>query len=314
MRRRLFGVMACVMALSLVGAACAKSGGGGTTPPTTATSGATTGTTSGATTGTTSGATTGSTSGTSAPIPTATTLTRGTLTVGSCLDYKPFEYKDSKGNLTGFDVEIMEAIAKRMGLSEVTWVKSNFNTIFTALATGQKFDAVAAASTITDKREQIVDFSNPYYNSRQSLAVNIQKTPDITTTDDLKSGDTVGVQKGTTGSDWATTNLAPKGIQVRTYTAVTDAFTDLEAGRLTGIINDEPSSIGQVADRPALKVVQPIDTGEHYGIAINPKNPTLKPAIDASLAAIIADGTYKEIFTKYFPTLPLPPEFAPAGG
>src|SRR6478672_11216017 len=153
MRRRLFGVLACVMALSLVGAACAKSGNSGTTPPTT-------GATTGATTGTTSGATTGSTS---APIPKATTLKAGTLTVGSCLDYKPFEFKDAQGNLKGFDVEIMEAIAQKMGLSGVTWVKANFDTIFTALATGQKFDAVAAASTITAAREQIVDFSNPYY-------------------------------------------------------------------------------------------------------------------------------------------------------
>ena len=121
----------------------------------------------------------------------------------------------------------------------------------------------------------------------------------------------MGVQKGTTGKDWATTNLAPKGIQVRTYTTITDAFTDLEAGRLTGIINDEPSSIAEAQDRPSLDVVEPIDTGEHYGIAINPQNKTLKPAIDAALAAMIADGTYKQLFTKYFPTLPLPPEFEP---
>src|SRR5262249_48594787 len=105
--------------------------------------------------------------------------------------------------------------------------------------------------------------------------------------------------------------LAPKGIQVRTYTNAPDAFTDLEAGRLTGVINDEPSSISETESRPSLAVVEPIDTGEHYGIAINPKNPTLKPAIAAALAALIADGTYKQLFTKYFPTLPLPPEFAP---
>ena len=265
--------------------------------------------TTGATTGATTAATTAATTG--ASIPPATTLKEGTLTVGSCLDYKPFEFKDAQGNLKGFDVEVMEEIAKRMGLSGVTWVKANFDTIFTALATGQKFDAVAAASTITPEREQIVDFSDPYYNARQSLTVNTQKTPDVKTTDDLKSGDTVGVQKGTTGKAWAEDNLQSQGVQVRTYTSITDAFTDLEAGRITGIINDEPSSIAEAQDRPSLKVVQPIDTGEHYGIAINPQNKTLKPAIDAALAAMIADGTYKQIFTKYFPTLPLPPEFGP---
>ncbi len=245
--------------------------------------------------------------------PQLTLLKEGTLTVGSCLEYKPFEFRDKNGDLTGFDVEIMEEIAKRLGLSGVTWVKANFNTIFTALATGQKFDAVAAASTITPERQQVVDFSDPYYNSRQSLTVNEDKTADIKSTDDLSSGDTVGVQKGTTGKDWAEANLGPKGIQIRTFTNITDAFTELEAGRLVGIINDEPSSIAEAGDRPSLKVVQPIDTGEHYGIAVNPQNPKLRIAINGALDDLIADGTYEKLFTKYFPTLPLPQEFQPTG-
>jgi ABC-type amino acid transport substrate-binding protein len=308
MRKRFLAVAAVVMALSLIGTACAKksttgpgTGGGEITSAGASSTGGPT---------TTGGSTPPTTGGTS--IPAATTLKAGTLTVGSCLEYKPFEFTKD-GKLTGFDVEVMEEIAKRMGLDGVTWVKANFDTIFTALATGQKFDAVAAASTITPERAQVVDFSDPYYNARQSLTVNTDKTPDIKTTDDLTSGDSVGVQKGTTGKQWAEDNLASKGIQIRTFTTITDAFTDLEAGRLTGIINDEPSSISETQDRPSLKVVEPIDTGEHYGIAINPQNASLKPAIDAALAAMIADGTYEQLFKKYFPTLPLPPEFAPAG-
>jgi len=301
MRKHVMAVIAVVATLSLVGTACAKKGTGEGTPTPTESTSAAPSSPAGSPTG----------AETSAP-PAVTTLKEGTLTVGSCLEYKPFEFTKN-GELTGFDVEIMEEIAKRMGLSGVTWVKSNFDTIFTALATGQKFDAVAAASTITPEREAVVDFSDPYYNSRQSLTVNTDKTPDIQSTDDLSSGDSVGVQKGTTGKAWAEENLGPNGIGVKTYTNITDAFTDPEAGRLTGILNDEPSSITEVADRPSLKVVEPIDTGEHYGIAINPENPALKPAIDAALADMIADGTYKQIFTKYFPTLPLPPEFAPAG-
>ena len=314
MGRRVLATLALIMTLALVGAACAEGGSDTTTPPTT--TGTTTGsttppTTTGSTTAptTTGPTTTGPT--TSGPvIPPATTLKEGTLTVGSCLDYRPFEFTKN-GELTGFDVEIMEEIASRMGLTGVTWVKANFDTIFIALATGQRFDAVAAASTITPEREQQVDFSEPYYNSRQSLTINKDKTPDVATTDDLKSGDIVGVQKGTTGKDWATDNLAPKGIQVRTYTNVTEAFTDLEAGRIVGVVNDEPSSISETESRPSLEVVEAIDTGEHYGIAINPQNDTLKPAIDASLAALIADGTYAQLFKKYFPTLPLPPEYEP---
>src|SRR6266487_4305487 len=81
-------------------------------------------------------------------LPQFSTLHKGQLTVASCLDYSPFEFTDpNSGKLTGFDVEMIDAIAARIGL-KVTWVKANFNTIFTALA-ADKFDAVAAASTIT---------------------------------------------------------------------------------------------------------------------------------------------------------------------
>jgi ABC-type amino acid transport substrate-binding protein len=234
------------------------------------------------------------------------TLTPGILLVGSCLDYKPFEYYQG-GQLVGFDVEIMGAIADKLGL-KLEWKKANFDTIFTALAAHQ-FDAVAAAATIKPDRLQVVDFSTPYYNARQSLTVNTTKTPDITTTDQLPSTAIIGVQKGTTGKDWAVANLAPKGIQIKTYTAAPDAFTDLEAGNITGIINDEPSSEAEVQSRPGLKVVQAIDTGEHYGIAVAKDRPDILKGINDALKAIIADGTYKKIFSKYFPGVPVPPEY-----
>ena len=234
------------------------------------------------------------------------TVKAGTLTVGSCLDYKPFEFTEG-GTLKGFDVEIMQAIADNLGL-QLEWTKHDFDTIFTALAANQ-FDAVAAASTITAERQQVVDFSDPYYNARQSLTVNTAKTPDIATTDDLKSGDTIGAQKGTTGLDWAKTNLAPKGITIKTYTDAPDAFTDLEAGQITGVINDEPSSEQEVQSRPDLKVIEPIDTCEQYGIAVAKNRTDIKDGINTALKAIIADGTYKTIFQKYFPGVPVPPEY-----
>jgi ABC-type amino acid transport substrate-binding protein len=141
------------------------------------------------------------------------------------------------------------------------------------------------------------------------LTVNTSKTPDVHTTDDLKSGDVVGVQKGTTGKDWAEANLAPKGIQIKTYTNAPDAFTDLEAGQITGVINDEPSSDSEVKNRPGLAVVEPIDTNEHYGIAVGKGHPDITAAINSALKAIIADGEYKTIFNKYFPGVAVPPEF-----
>lgn len=235
-----------------------------------------------------------------------TTLTEGTLAVGSCLDYPPFESVEA-GDETGFDVDLTEEMAGRLGL-EVNWVRADFDTIFTAVA-GNQFDMVAAASTITEEREGVVDFSDPYYNSRQSLVVNTTETPDIQSTDDIGEGDVVGVQRGTTGKDWAEENLAPQGAEVKTYQAAPDAFRDLEAANITAVINDEPSSADIIKDLQGLELVEAIDTNEKYGFAFSPDNPDLREAINGALAEVIADGTYATIFEQYFPGVEVPPEF-----
>ncbi len=264
----------------------------------------------GPTAGTGATAATGTTGATGATgIPAFTTIEAGKLTVGSCLDYPPFE--SVKGGVeTGFDVDITTEIASRLDL-EVVWVKADFDTIFTAVA-GNEFDMVAAASTITDEREQVVDFSVPYYNALQSLTVNTQKTPDITSTDQLGQGDVVGVQKGTTGKIWAEENLVPQGVELKTFTASPDSFRDLEAGNVVGVINDATASIEIIKDLPALEVVQQIDTNEHYGLAFSPSNPDLREAVNTVFAQMVADGTYATIYEKYFSAESLPPEFAPS--
>jgi polar amino acid transport system substrate-binding protein len=246
---------------------------------------------------------------TGGPTPSFSTLQSGVLQVGSCLDYPPFE--TVKGGVEqGFDVDMTDEIAKRLGL-KVEWVRADFDTIFTAVAGGQ-FDMVAAASTITPEREQTVTFSDPYYIARQAIVVNPQQTPDITSGSDIGSGDVVGVQKGTTGKDWAEENLQPKGAEVKTYTSATDAFRDLEGGGVQAVVNDEPSSAEYLKEFTSLKIVETIDTNEHYGFAFAPDNTGLVAAVNKALADMIADGTYQEIFKKWFPDVPLPSGFLPS--
>jgi ABC-type amino acid transport substrate-binding protein len=234
------------------------------------------------------------------------TIEEGTLLVGSCLDFAPFESVEN-GEPVGFDIDMSQEIGERLGV-EVRFKKADFDTIFTALA-GGRFDMVAAASTITEERLQTVDFSDPYFNSRQSLTVNTEETPDIATIDDLGEGDVVGVQKGTTGKAFAEEELGPKGVEIKTFQTAPDAFTDLEAGNVVGVVNDEGASIGIIENRPGLEVVQAIDTNEEYGFAFSKENPELTEAVNEVLAEIIADGTYEELFTKYFPDNPVPEDF-----
>ncbi|MFA5889577.1 MAG: transporter substrate-binding domain-containing protein [Actinomycetota bacterium] len=249
------------------------------------------------------------------PSPSFTTLAQGTLKVGSDIPYPPFEYKDKSDKLVGFDVDLMEAIAAKLGLT-VEWVTSNFDTIFTSLA-ADKFDAVVSAVTayapqgspaydVVTKRRELVSFATAYYSSLQSLTVNAKRTPALATTDGLKSGDRVGVQNGTTGKFWADANLKPKGIQIVGYVKAPTMFDALEAGQLVGVVNDLPVSLEAIKSKSDLKVTQQIETGEQYGIAIAKSNPGLLAAVNAALDEMFADGSYATIFTKYFPDQQLP--------
>jgi ABC-type amino acid transport substrate-binding protein len=261
------------LVLALVAAACGDDDGGTTE----------------ATTGTTTATTVAGAS---------LTQTEGVLTVGSDIPYPPFEDFDGAGNVIGFDADLIEEIASRMGL-DVVWVDTDFDTIFTQLATGT-FDVVASATTITPERAQQVSFSMPYYKAQQALAVNTTVTPGIRSVDDLAAGDSVAVQTGTTGADWAAENLGPLGIDVVEFPAAPDTYNALEAGQVEGVVNDEPSAVDEVGNRAGLEIVDVIDTNENYGFGVDPAREELLTQFDAALQAMIDDGTYQTIYDTWF--------------
>lgn len=226
------------------------------------------------------------------------TVSEGVLTVGSDIPFPPFEFREG-GELTGFDVELVEEIASRVGL-EVEWVPTAFDTIFTQLATG-RFDMIASATTITPEREELINFTEPYYRAQQALIVNSEQTPDIQSTADVGDGDVVAVQRGTTGEAWARENLEPQGAEIRSFPQAPDTYIALEAANVTAVIFDEPSAVEEAANRGALEVVEAIDTGEDYGLGVNPENEALLDAVNQALAEMIEDGTYQEIYDQWFP-------------
>lgn len=231
-----------------------------------------------------------------------TTKEEGVLTVGSDIPYPPFEFRKG-GELRGLDIDLITEIANRLDLEvgSDSIIDTKFDTIFTQLA-GGRFDVVIAASTITPEREDQVNFSDPYYLAQQALIVNTNERDDISSLDDLQQGDVVGAQNGTTGKMYAEENV-PEGVQIRSFPEGPDSFTALEAGQVDAVVNDEPTAIAEIADRPGLEIVTTIDTGESYGIAVDPAKEELLDAINEALAAIIEDGTYEEIYSRY-PDLP----------
>ena len=241
----------------------------------------------------------------------------GHLTVGSDIPYPPLELNDDSGALTGFDVDIVRAVADRIGLENTDddWLSVNFDTIFTQLQASNKFDIIAAAVTayapegspafdVTEERKTFVDFTDPIYPSLQSLAVDVSANPDIKSVDDLPDGARVAVQASTTGAFYAEENLT--GVELVQFPKAPPMYQALEAGQVVAVFNDLPVTLEEIAGRDQLQVVEQIETGEEYAIAVAKTNPALLAAFNEALAEIFADGTYAEIFKKYFPDQELP--------
>jgi ABC-type amino acid transport substrate-binding protein len=221
-----------------------------------------------------------------------TTITEGTLTVGSDIPYPPFEFGRAP-DYQGFDIDIVNEVAKQLDL-EVKIVKTPFDPIFRNLAQG-RFDMVASAATITPEREGTVAFSVPYFNADQSLMV--KKGSDIKTVEDVKDK-VIGAQLGTTGAMYAKDKTDAK--TVRTYDLIDDAFKALQAGQIEAVINDFPVSKYAERSKPGLQVVQTITTGEEYGLAFAKKSTALRKAVRDAIDEIKKDGTYTEIYKKWF--------------
>lgn len=229
----------------------------------------------------------------------------GVLNVGSDNDYPPFEsIKPGEKDPEGFDVDIYKEVAKRLGLTAKSTTTS-FDGLFTQSIPRGQFDVGVSAITIKDSRKQTVDFTVPYFQANLSLAVNVAKTPNIKSIDDL-AGQTIGVQTGTTGADCAKVLVTQgKAKEVKEYESTGPAFDDLVAGRIGAIVNDQPASEGFIEqNRPTIDVVQVLETNEKYGFAVAKTKPDLRVAINDALVKMMQDGTYATIYEKWFDTKP----------
>jgi polar amino acid transport system substrate-binding protein len=214
------------------------------------------------------------------------------LTVGSDIPYPPFE-QGKPGSYTGFDVELMEAIAEKLG-RKAEFQDTSFETIFRDVAQG-KFEAVISAATITEEREQAVDFSNPYYLSEQ--AVLVKEGSDVKSLEDLE-GKTVAAQQGTTGLELAKEELG--GSEIRPYPEGPDAVNALKAGTVEGVVIDAPVAQNAVEKSGGVEIAEKVPTEETYGIAVAQGETELLDEINKALKEVEDDGTYKTIYEKWF--------------
>ena len=238
---------------------------------------------------------------TAAPAADLQLVTPGQLTAGSDTTFQPFE--SMNGSVAeGFDVDLLTAIAKEMGINKVVFSSEIFDSLIPTVKAGGKFDVIASGMTIKADRKLEINFSDPYFDSNQSVAMKTGGT--YAAPADMK-GKKVGVQSGTTGSDWAKENLKPTGATVVTFKDTAGAFAALQAGNVDAVINDLPVTAEYVKDASkGLVMAAQIPTGEQYGFGISKDNAALLAAFNAGLAKIRASGEYDAIYTKYFGVAP----------
>jgi ABC-type amino acid transport substrate-binding protein len=227
----------------------------------------------------------------------------GKITVASNIAYRPFEFSP-KGRPKGFDIDLMNEIAKRAGF-EVEYENVQFDSILRGLD-ADLFDAAISAMTITTERERQLDFSDPYFNADQALLV--ESGSRIKTAGDLSEA-TVGVQAGSTGQ-LKGEDLHDDGQvgEVRPYRTIGEAFADLRTGEIEGVIYDLSAAHKKVTENEGeIRYVESIPTGEQYGIAL-PKDSLLVEPVNQALEDIKNDGTYEELYEKW---IGIPPEEIP---
>jgi polar amino acid transport system substrate-binding protein len=228
--------------------------------------------------------------------------------VGTDAAYAPFESQNEKGEIVGFDVEVVQAIAKKAGI-EVKFVNTPWEGIFNALGQGDR-DMVVSAVTITDERKQTMDFSNPYFDAVQLIAV--KQNSKITKFADLKKLK-VGVQTGTTGDEAVSKLLGKTNTNIKRFESTPLALKELESGGVDAVVADNGVVIHYVANNPGGKFKTVTDkefAPEQYGIALKKGNSELQAKLNKGLADIQSDGTFNAIYSKYFGAAPAAPAAA----
>ncbi|KRP63881.1 transporter substrate-binding domain-containing protein [Pseudomonas orientalis] len=212
-------------------------------------------------------------------------------------NYAPFAYKDSTGTLTGFEIDIGNAICAHLNV-RCQWVESDFDGMVPSLNAG-KIDAILASMTITAARQKVIDFSSEVFSSPTAMVFR----PGT----ELSKGTAVGYLQGSTQEVYALEVLAGQGMKVVAYADQEQVYADLLTGRLQASLQDAQQAQSGFLRSPqgAGFVLGPIIESalmpSKSGIGIAKGNHGLKALLDKALAALHADGTYARLQEQYFP-------------
>lgn len=220
------------------------------------------------------------------------------LRIGTEGAYPPFNMIDSSGEVTGFDLDIAKALCERMD-AECSVVISDWDGIIPALNT-RRFDFLVASMSITEEREQAVDFTMPYYTNKLQFVA--PKKSEFGVDEKSLNGKTIGAQRATIAGQWLEENMGDV-VDIRLYDTQENAYLDMNAGRIDGVLADAfvqyewlQSEAGENFEFKG----EPVFSNDKIGIAVRKGDP-LRERLNEALQEIVDDGTYAEINAKYFP-------------
>jgi polar amino acid transport system substrate-binding protein len=229
-------------------------------------------------------------------------ISEGKLTVCTHLPYAPFQSNDDSGKTVGFDVDMMDLVAKKLGVEQAI-VDTPFEGIKSGqdMATG-KCDIAAAGMTITDERKKAILFSEPYFDATQALLV--ANGSSIKTLADLK-GKKLGAQSSTTGLDYANKEKDANGYEIVEFQDLASETQALLTGQVDAAINDLPVWSEAIKQNPGKgAIATQFDTGEQYGFGMKLGNEALKKVVDETITSSKSDGTYDALFKKWIGEVP----------
>lgn len=212
--------------------------------------------------------------------------------VGTNAEFEPFEYRDGD-KIIGFDIDLINEISKIMGF-QFEIVDMQFDGLLPALES-KKIDVIIAGMTATEERKQFVNFSDPYYNSKQSIVVQANNT-DITSFDNF-TGKKVGVVLGYTG-DILVSELP--NVEVQKFNTTSETVLALKAQKVDAVVLDYEPAKNYVAQNTELKLVETDAATEEYSIAMRKDDTEFLAKVNEALKTIKENGTYDALISKYF--------------
>ncbi|OPH56581.1 cysteine ABC transporter substrate-binding protein [Paenibacillus ferrarius] len=223
----------------------------------------------------------------------------GKIRIGLMGTYAPYNFLNDKKEVDGFDADVAKQVAKRIGV-QAEFITGEFSGLIEGLQK-DKYDALISQVTITDDRKKTMDFSTPYIKNSVSIVVKADNTT-IKSLEDFK-GKKIGVGLGTNDEKYLREVALPKvgNFEIPTYNDVITSLTDLNVGRIDATINNM-FAIQPLVEKNNFKIKavgQPIKE-DFAGIAIRKNNQELLDALNKALADMKTDGTFKEIFKKWF--------------